>query len=272
MTSEHSGHQRRWSRSYVLIYLSSCWRLVSIIANNLSREDVQCPDLDLHQPPGLLSPLLSPGDSPGDHLEDGLLPGQMSGRGQWAAPGLSPDLQPSHRGSQTIFLWLDSKEFITRHGHWSQSLTTRLTVIESIELETGNTESNSLHVNTRRKTKGKSNIFQKQMYLRQSYFFLTVNNNFELHTFLFHSERNEYRLKLHISPVVVVGVPVWDVHLGDLTETSPEHREDVLLLLPRLDGLVPRDVAGGDRAPVSSCQYISTESLWWSDWRDGPEN
>ena len=57
-------------------------RLVSIIVQQLNREDVQCPELDDLQPAGLLSPLLPPGDSPKGYLEDGLLPGEVSGRGQ----------------------------------------------------------------------------------------------------------------------------------------------------------------------------------------------
>ena len=68
-------------------------------------------------------------------------------------------------------------------------------------------------------------------------------------------EWDKYWLKLHVSPVVVVGVPVGDVDLGHFAKSTLQDRENILVAIEFLGlfdgGLFPLDVAGEDSAPVT---------------------
>ena len=89
-----------------------------------------------------------------------------------------------------------------------------------------------------------------------------------IHLLNHNSEWNEYRLQLHVRPVVVVCVPVGDVDLRHSREPPSQHGQDVLvvLLLPGLDtSLVTLHVAGGDCAPVTGRQYSYLLNMTW-DW------
>ena len=88
-----------------------------------------------------------------------------------------------------------------------------------------------------------------------------------IHLLNHNSEWNEYRLQLHVRPVVVVCVPVGDVDLRHSREPPSQHGQDVLvlLLLPRLDTtLVTLHVAGGDCAPVTGRQYSYLLNMTWA--------